>query len=176
VSRRRPVSRRKRRTREHVIADLSANHVERHALLCGYSVERIFHDYGIDLLIATYDDSGQYENGEIRVQLKATDRLKVVSGAEYVTIRVPREDLLHWLGELMPVILTVYDAQADVAYWVYVQNYFAGQPGFDLHRTPAQMTVRIPRANVVHQAAMRQFAAHRDAILAQTREVKHHDE
>jgi hypothetical protein len=27
---------RKRRTREHVIADLAVNHVERHALLCGF--------------------------------------------------------------------------------------------------------------------------------------------
>jgi hypothetical protein len=41
---------RKRRTREHVIADLSVNHVERQALLCGFSVERIRVDYGIDLI------------------------------------------------------------------------------------------------------------------------------
>src|SRR5262249_34564309 len=50
---------RKRRTREHVIADLSANHVERHALLCGFSVERIRLDYGIDLIIHTYNRSGE---------------------------------------------------------------------------------------------------------------------
>jgi hypothetical protein len=44
LSRKKPVPRKKRRTREHVIADLSANHVERHALLCGYSVERHVHE------------------------------------------------------------------------------------------------------------------------------------
>ena len=37
----------KRRTREHVIADLSVNHVERHALLWGGSVERIEHESAI---------------------------------------------------------------------------------------------------------------------------------
>jgi hypothetical protein len=31
---------RKRRTREHVIADLSVNHVERLVLRCGWTVER----------------------------------------------------------------------------------------------------------------------------------------
>ncbi len=58
-------ARKKRRTREHVIADLSANHVERHALLCGFSVERVTHDYGIDLWIATYNRAGEIENGQI---------------------------------------------------------------------------------------------------------------
>ncbi len=30
----------KKRPREHIIADLSVNHVERYVFLCGYSVER----------------------------------------------------------------------------------------------------------------------------------------
>jgi hypothetical protein len=45
----------KKRPRQHIIADLSINHVERYVLLCGYSVERVEHDYGIDLVIFTYD-------------------------------------------------------------------------------------------------------------------------
>ena len=32
----------KRRTREHVIADLGINHVERQLLLCGHTAERVF--------------------------------------------------------------------------------------------------------------------------------------
>ena len=50
---------RKRRTRQHVIADLSANYVERCALLCGFSVERIRLDYGIDLIVHTYNRHGE---------------------------------------------------------------------------------------------------------------------
>src|SRR5262249_21834996 len=84
--------RRKRRTREHVIADLSANHVEWYALLCGYSVERTFHDYGIDLWIATHDRDGEVENGRIRVQLKATDHLRTVADGQFATVRVSRKD------------------------------------------------------------------------------------
>ncbi len=37
---------RKRRTREHVIADLCAHHVEGFVLRCGWTVERTRHDYG----------------------------------------------------------------------------------------------------------------------------------
>ena len=49
----------KRRTREHVIADMSINHIERQASLCGYAVERWVHDYGIDLIDVPLDrDSG----------------------------------------------------------------------------------------------------------------------
>jgi hypothetical protein len=40
-----PNVRGKTRTREHVLADLSINHVERQVLLCGFSVDRVQHDY-----------------------------------------------------------------------------------------------------------------------------------
>lgn len=58
---RRPDIHRKRRTREHVIANLGVNFVERQALLCGFSVERVVHDYGTDLLLFTYDNDGSTE-------------------------------------------------------------------------------------------------------------------
>ena len=66
---------RKRRTRNHIIADLSANYVERHVLLCGYTVERVIHDYGIDMLLYTYTPEGEVENETVGIQLKATDHL-----------------------------------------------------------------------------------------------------
>ena len=63
---------------KHIIEDLSVNYtVERQVLLAGYSVQRIVRDYGIDLFVATYDASGVLENGDIRIQIKATDSLKL---------------------------------------------------------------------------------------------------
>lgn len=38
----------KQRTRQHVIADLSVNFVERLALKCGYTMQRAAADYGYD--------------------------------------------------------------------------------------------------------------------------------
>jgi hypothetical protein len=51
MARRRIGTDRKRRTRGHVLADLSANFVEKQALLCGYTAERVRLDYGIDLVV-----------------------------------------------------------------------------------------------------------------------------
>jgi hypothetical protein len=170
------VPRKKRRTREHVIADLSANHLERHALQCGYSVERRLHDYGIDLTILTYDPQGDVESGQVLVQLKATDHLKQVARGQLVACRVERADLVAWLHEPMPVILMLYDAAADVAYWLYVQEHFQRGSRFNLRRAPAEMTVRIPASNVVNPAAVRYFAQCRDRLLAQMTGLRHSHE
>jgi hypothetical protein len=165
----------KRRTREHVIADLSVNHVERHALLCGFSVERVTSDYGTDLILFTYDTAGELENGHIRVQLKATDRLRVVSGGQAVALRVHQSDLRHWLLETVPVLLVLFDAAAEAAYWLYVQAYYESRRDLAWEEAGSQVTVHIPRANLVDGAAMRRFAEFRDRVLAQTKGVVHHD-
>jgi len=173
LSRKKPLVRKKRRTREHVIADLSANHVERQALLCGYSVERRLHDYGIDLVMTTYDPLGNDEDGEILIQLKATDQLKLVSAGQMATCRIQRADLRTWVNEPMPVILVVYDAGADVAYWLYVQQHFQQHPRLRPHQGPADVTIRIPRTNVVNDTSMRHFARCRDHLLTQMKGLEH---
>lgn len=45
----------KTRTRQHVIADLGVNYVERQVLLSGFTVQRFFPDYGIDLVLTTFN-------------------------------------------------------------------------------------------------------------------------
>ncbi len=175
MPRERPGARRKRRTREHVIADLSANHVERRVLLCGHTAERTTHDYGIDLYMSTYDDNGEAENGLVLFQLKATDRLRLSRDGQAVVFRVERADLDWWLDEKMPVILVVYDAQADVAYWLYVQAHFTGQRPKGRAKRGQTVTLHLPRANVLDEAAVRRIAGYKAAVLAQMKGVRHHD-
>jgi hypothetical protein len=115
LARKKQRSSRKLRTREHVIADLSVNHVERQALLCGYSLERILHDYGIDLLLFTFTTGGEVESGYILLQAKATERLTWLRSGQHATFRIERSDLVGWLHEFLPVILIVYEASADRA-------------------------------------------------------------
>jgi len=176
LAKKKPVALRKRRTREHVIADLSVNHVERHALHSGCTVERMIHDYGIDLLLFTYNRAGEIEDGQVFLQLKATDHVQVLSDGATIAVRVAKTDLRYWLQKLWPVILIVYDALADSAYWVYVQAYFAGQTNFRRERAAEQVSVRVPRSNVVNQEAIRTFAQFRDDIRAQLEgKVQHHE-
>lgn len=157
---------RKRRTREHVIADLSVNHVERLVLRCGWTVERTRFDYGIDLNMVTYNDRGEPENGSVLFQLKATDSLKWLSDGTALPIRLEWRDLLFWLNERQPVILIVYDAQHDKAYWLYVQAYFRGQRWKRRAGRARMVTVHVPAANALDAAAVRSFARFRDECLA----------
>jgi hypothetical protein len=63
VEKRQPAEARKRRTREHIIADQSVNHVERFVIDEGHTVQRQEHDYGYDLNVITYDSDGYVEPG-----------------------------------------------------------------------------------------------------------------
>jgi Domain of unknown function (DUF4365) len=157
--------------RAHIIADLSVHHVEGHVLRCGWVVERLVHDYGIDLRLLTFNRQGEVEAGEVVLQLKATDHLRPRSATRPIAFRLERSDLIVWLTELRPVILIVYDARKDVAYWLYVQSYFQRLKDFSLFTAGQTVTVQVPRTNVLTTAAVRKFARFRNQVIAQTRGV-----
>lgn len=118
-----PPGPRKRRTRQHVVADLSLNHVERHVLDAGHVVQRVAPDYGYDLMLMTFDDRGYAEPDVAFLQLKAAESL-VRSGENYA-YDLDIRDYNLWRAERLPVILVLYDATARRAYWVHVQQFFA---------------------------------------------------
>jgi hypothetical protein len=93
----------KQRTREHIIADLGVNHVERVALRCGYAVQRLSPDYGLDLQILTFDEHGFLEEGVLWMQLKASDHVKMSRGGTSALVRVERRDVLSCLGSGRPI-------------------------------------------------------------------------
>ncbi len=169
----RQITLRKRRTRQHVIADLSAHCVEGFILRCGFTAERVVHDYGIDLYMTTYNNRGEVENDFVLFQLKATDRLKRIEDPSAIVCQLERADLDWWLLETFPVVLIVYDAQADCAYWLYVQAHFQGNSGLLAKRTKF-ITVHLPLANVLDEQAVRRFAAAKAFVQAQTKGVRHH--
>src|SRR4051794_29278032 len=117
------LGRRKRRTRQHVIADLSINYIELHVLKCGFTAQRITNDYGLDLLVSVYNEHGEIQNSLFHIQAKATDRLKLAKSNTHISFRVSARDLEFWQNEVYPVILILYDAQTERAYWLYVQAY-----------------------------------------------------
>lgn len=164
----------KKRTREHIICDLSANYVELRALECGYSTEIIFHDYGIDMNIYTYNKDGEIENGFVSIQIKATDNPDYTKDKYYINFPVKKSDLKHWLKEIYPLILIVYDARLKKAYWVYLQNYFEKLPNFNLDQIGKTTTVKIKIKNSINKEAIQRFAYFKDRVLAQSEGVITH--
>jgi len=158
---------RKRRTRQHVIEDLSYNHVEKFVLYCHWSAEPQRRDYGIDMTIHTYSDTGEIENGWVFVQLKATDHIAFSQSGTEVLFHLDRSDLEYWLYEPYPVILVRYDARGEVGYWLDVKSYFSARSGFDLAKIGKTVSVRIPAKNVVNQSAIREFGRLKDRVVRQ---------
>lgn len=160
------VDHRKRRVRSHVIADISANHVERLALLKGFSIERMRNDYGLDLSMASYAPNGYVENGTVLIQLKASDKVKYLSGGKSLSFTADVRDLNSWRKDIYPVILIVYDAKRAKAYWMYVQRYFEnGQ--VKIKKKARTHAVRLSTRNVVTKRAIERFAEFKAKVVAQ---------
>ncbi|MFC1597887.1 DUF4365 domain-containing protein, partial [Planctomycetota bacterium] len=120
--------RRKRRTREHVIEDLSENHLERRVLLKGHLLRRPERDYAVDITMFHFANDGEIENGEVRFQLKATDNLKTIKQGTMISFPIKTGDLHYWALEIFPFILVVFDAKVDRAYWLAVREYVSLHP------------------------------------------------
>lgn len=142
-----PKSGRPRRTRQHIIASLSRNYVERFILAKGHTVERRSDDYGFDLDMETYDGDGYIENGMIRIQLKATDRLEKLKLGDAVGYDIEMRHYELWIDEPGPVFLILYDARRKTAYWLHLQDYFAADPSRRPRRDAKTLRVHIPLAN-----------------------------
>jgi hypothetical protein len=112
----------------------------------------------------------------VRDSAVGTDHLKVIVSEMMTVQRLERWDVAAWLRQLMPVILVVQDAPADVAYGLHVQDHFARRPRFNPRTGSSTLTVRIPRSNVLTSAAAGQFDRARDRVLAQARRsIPHHE-
>jgi hypothetical protein len=179
------MGRKKRRTREHVLADLGVNHVERFIFQCGFSCERVEHDYGTDLLMFTFNAGGEIENGHVQIQVKATDHPRYQRD-DHLACPVEVAHLWSWAGEPCPVILVRYDATADQGYWVYVQRELEKPGGRalvaadeniqeDFDEGQATATLRIPLTNRLDREAVMQFRVFRDRILQQVKGIIRHD-
>lgn len=159
---------RKRRTREHVLEDLSENHLERLILLAGHVLRRPKRDYGVDVTMFHFADDGTIESGEVRFQLKATDGLKLIKRGSVISIPIKPGDLHYWQLEIYPFILIIYDALAEIAFWLHVQEYVGLHPDC---LDPEQETVQV-HIPVANRLASESIAAFRAMSLQTVQELR----
>ena len=147
---------RKRRTREHIIADLSVNHAERFILRSGHVADRIFFDYGYDLTIRTFDTNGEVERDFFYLQLKASDNPIFVENRTAIAVRVDEGDLQAWQEERVPVVLILYHVNADTAYWVHIQ---------EVVNNALRTTIHIPITQRFDETAVEILRQRKNAIV-----------
>jgi hypothetical protein len=155
---------RKRRTRQHIIADQSVNHVERFIIDEGHTAQRLTSDYGYDLVMMTYDEQGYAEAGLVFLQLKAAETL--AQSGEHYAFDLDIRDYNLWRIERMPVFLVLFEATRRRAYWLHVQRYFEE----DLSRRPRKGTktvrVQVSRRQVVNRRAVAKMRTRKEEIMA----------
>lgn len=146
---------RKRRTREHVLEDLSVHHVEGFVIQEGHTVQRIDGDYGYDLFVTTFDERGYVERGVVFVQVKAAESHQTV-GTDWA-FDLDVRDYNLWIREEMPVILVLFDAAKQRAVWLAVQQYFRTDSKRGPKRGAKTVRVRVPSARVLDRFAIATF-------------------
>jgi Domain of unknown function (DUF4365) len=171
---RKPRKKRKIRTRDHVIADLSFHHVTGPILRAGFTIEVPRVDYGIDAHVETFTAEGLAENGTIFLQLKATDNIstyRVENGD--LSFPMDTRDLDYWAKEPFPTYLILYDAKADVAFWLYIQNYLETE-GIDVATIPTKsVSFRIPAAQTVQADTPGRWRQHKSDVISNMARIPH---
>ncbi len=165
---------RPRRTREHIIAAQSYNFIEKFFIDKGHAVSRPSDDYGIDLLVNTFDEAGYAENGEIRIQLKASDVLRYSKDGTFVSFTINIEHYNLWDSEPMPVFLVLYDALKKRAYWLDIQAYFQEDSSRRPEGRSGSITLRIPLANEFSETTVDLARERKAAALQQQRRIGEH--
>jgi len=167
VAKKRQEAPRPRRTREHIIASQSHNYIEKFFIDKGHTTDRPGQDYGFDLLVNTFDENGYAENGEILIQLKASDGFNHSADGTSISFTVSIKHYELWTRSPMPVFLVLFDARRASAYWLYVQDYFESDPLRRPRSGAKTLTVRVPVANEFTPATVDYMRARKAAILAQ---------
>jgi hypothetical protein len=142
---------RKRRTREHVIADMSVNYVERFIIDAGHTAQRVERDYGYDLILFTYDEHGYAEPDLMFLQVKAAEFWQAV-GSGYV-FDLDIRDYNLWMEGKTPVILILFDASRRKAHWLHIQGRFREEEARP-RKGAKTVRVHVPTRQVVNRRAI----------------------
>ena len=115
----------KLRTRQQIVEDLALNHIEKQILLSGNVLKRGGNmNYGYDGAIQTFDEEGRINNLSLMILLTSTDLVQLSPKKVEFVVDLSKQDLEHWLNTEMPVLIILYDAQKDIAYFTDLQTYF----------------------------------------------------
>jgi hypothetical protein len=145
-----------KRPRSHRNADLSVSHVHRVFESVGWTVEDLDKDYGEDLLVRIF------QNDEVTpyaffIQVKSTVQIEkyLTRDGRYVRYPLTSGHVDHWAKFSELVLVVVWDAVRDIAYWETVQS-----PERPTERmSPRWSYLYLPRDNVLDETGTRRILA-----------------
>ncbi len=126
--------------------------MERFIIDEGHTAQRLSSDYGYDLVLFTFDESGYIEPDSVYLQLKSAEMLQTVGSDYFFDLDI--RDYNLWIREEMPVILVLFDAYRRRAYWLAIQEYFGNIKARRPKGGAKTVRVRIPSVQVVNRRAV----------------------
>ena len=79
--------------------------------------------------------------------MKSTDNLTPTKDKQFLVLDVSKRDLELWCSSDVPVILALYDAQREIAYYVDIVEYFR-KDGVNLEKIRKFVRIKMPLNNV----------------------------
>ena len=147
----------KRRMRQHIIGGLELNYIERQILLSENVLRRFSdYDYGYDGMIETFNELGERQNQLFMIQLKSTDYIQKSHQNGGYIVDLSKRDLELWLENQLPVLLILYDAQEEVAYFTDLQTYF-NENKLSLKIVRKFVRIYLPPQFVFNKIAIQEF-------------------
>ncbi len=98
---------------------------------------------------------------------KSTEHLPLLKDGQTISWPISRRDVKLWLTEAYPVVLVLYDGGRDIAYWLYVQEFFARYPTSELFVAGETLSVHVPVGNRVNKRSIRRLARDKNEIQKQ---------
>lgn len=88
-----------------------------------WQVNRFYRDFGIDLHIKVFEDTGQQQDTpwEFYVQVKGTKHLNIKK--DTVGFPIDVDHLRLWSEVSLPILFIICDVTANAAYWLGVKGY-----------------------------------------------------
>lgn len=170
------------RTRQHYIEAICRNYFERLVLQRGHIVDEPRPDYGYDVVIQTFDyggdprfERGQFENGQIFVQLKATEQPDVLADGDTISFSIKRQHAILWTSEPMPVYLVVYSVASGECYWLHMQPYLNSNQFVLPPLTQDQVTVHLSKRSVVDVQTVDAFRDEKNRVLTEIERIGLYD-
>lgn len=147
-----------KRTKAHEIGDQAILYLISEFGKQGWTSEEVSRDYGEDLYVRIFED-GDATNKFFHVQSKATSNLERYQkeGGEF-SFPFTVNHIRSWLSFRHPVLVTLFDAKAGVAYWLDVKD---GVQGKDLE-TSDSLSLRIPQKNIIADSNLSELKQHID--------------
>jgi hypothetical protein len=145
--------------------------VEGIILRAGFTAQRTVVDYGFDLWMETFDEEGGIESDYIRLQVKASDRMRQYELAQegVFSFQISAKDYDYWKGSLLPVLCILFDADLGEAYWMETHDFALAQPEPSKGQS---VRLHVPRHQIFGIQTLFLMRERKQEILHQSRKTK----